>query len=71
MQAETRLTIILLLYYYTITLNRLIREGLKKKLWKGGQADRFGGGGGVTSPQPDHFYLWKFWPIFLLYKTAK
>ena len=32
-------------------------EGLKNTLGKSGQAARFGGGGGVTPPQPDHFYL--------------
>ena len=31
----------------------------KKKLWKSGQADRFGGGG-VTPLQPDQNYLWQF-----------
>ena len=34
-----------------------LREGVKKKKGKSGQADRFGGGGGFTSPQPDRFYL--------------
>ena len=36
-----------------------LREGVKKKREKSGQADRFGGGG-VTPLQPDRFYLWKF-----------
>ena len=36
---------------------KIIKGRVKKKLGKSGQADRFGGGGGVTPPQPDHFYL--------------
>ena len=46
-----------------------LREGLKKKLKKR-SGWPLGRGGGVTPPQPDRFYLWNFWPIFVLYKTA-
>ena len=51
---------------------RLFREIFNKiNLGESGQADRFGGAGGSPHPQPGRFYLWKFWPIFVLYKTAK
>ena len=35
----------------------VLREGVKKKLGKSGQADRFGGGGGGPPLQPDRNYL--------------
>ena len=47
-----------------------VREGLKKNWEKAVRLTALGGGGGVTPPQPDHFYLWKFWTIFVLYKTT-
>ena len=50
----------------------LLREGVnKKKREKSGQADRLGGGGGVTSLQPDRFYFVKILARFVHYKMAK
>ena len=46
-------------------------ESSKKKREKSGQADRFGGGGGVTSLQPDRFYFVKILAYFVHYKMAK
>ena len=49
----------------------IIREGFKKKNCEKAVRLTALGGRGSHPPQPDHFYLWKFWPIFVLYKTTK
>ena len=46
-----------------------LREVIKKKLLKSGQADRLGGGG--HPPHPDCFYFVKILTHFVLYKMAK
>ena len=52
---------ILIIFVFTILITvvfaKMIREGVKKKLGKSGQADRFGGDGGVTPLQLDRNYL--------------
>ena len=46
----------------------LIREGVKKKLWKSGQADRFGGGGGSSPSSLTETICENFGPIFPIIK---